>query len=63
MAEALNNAFDLSSNGFDHVIGNCNSAPAWLKTNGSHTNGGTLITGGEDEFREFFIGFLYGMQS
>lgn len=63
VAEALNNAFDLSSNGFDHVIGNCNSAPAWLKTNGSHTNGGTLITGGEDEFSEFLIGFLNGMQS
>ena len=36
IGEALNNAFNLSTNGFDHVIGNCNSAPAWLKTNGTH---------------------------
>ena len=34
VAEALQNAFNLSQNGFDHVIGNCNSAPPWLKTNG-----------------------------
>ena len=63
VAEALNNAFDLSTNGFNHVIGNCNSAPAWLKTNGSHNNGGTLISGQEDEYSEFLIAFLNGMQS
>ena len=63
VAEALNNAFSLSTNGFDHVIGNCNSAPAWLKTNGSHNNGGTLISGQEDEYSEFLIAFLNGMQS
>ena len=43
VGEALQNAFDLSLNGFDHVIGNCNSAPPWLKTNGQHNGGGTLI--------------------
>jgi O-glycosyl hydrolase len=63
VAEALNNAFDLSTNGFNHVIGNCNSAPAWLKTNGSHNNGGTLISGQEDEYSEFLIAFLNGTQS
>ncbi|MAR76175.1 MAG: hypothetical protein CML28_00015 [Rhizobiales bacterium] len=63
VGEALQNAFNLSINGFDHVIGNCNSAPAWLKTNGQHNNGGTLIAGGESEFSEFLIAFLNGMES
>ena len=63
IGEALNNAFNLSINGFDHVIGNCNSAPAWLKTNGAHNNGGTLISGGENEFSEFLVAFINGMQS
>jgi O-glycosyl hydrolase len=63
VAEALTNAFNLSINGFDHVIGNCNSAPYWLKTNNSHTNGGTLISGQEDEYSEFLVGFIKGMQS
>ena len=63
VGEALNNAFKLSVNGFDHVIGNCNSAPGWLKTNGSHNAGGTLIPGGEDEYSEFLFGFLKGMKS
>jgi len=63
IGEALNNAFNLSTNGFDHVIGNCNSAPAWLKTNGSHNNGGTLIAGVEDEYSEFLVAIINGMQS
>jgi len=63
VGEALNNAFSLSVNGFDEIIGNCNSAPGWLKTNGSHANGGTLISGGEDEYSEFLLGFLKGMKS
>ena len=63
IGEALQNAFDLSVYGFDHIIGNCNSAPAWLKTNGQHNNGGTLIPGGESEFSEFLIAFLNGMES
>lgn len=63
VAEALNNAFNLSINGFDHIIGNCNSAPAWLKTNNSHNGGGTLISGGENEYSEFLFAFLSGMQS
>ena len=63
VGEALNNAFNLSTNGFDHVIGNCNSAPTWLKTNGAHNNGGTLISGEEDEFSEFLVAFINGMQS
>jgi O-glycosyl hydrolase len=63
VAQALNNAFDLSPYGFDHIIGNCNSAPAWLKTNNSHNNGGTLISGGEDEFSEFLVAFVKGMES
>lgn len=63
VAEALQNAFSLSNNGFDHIIGNCNSAPGWLKTNGQHNNGGTLISGGESEYSEFLIAFLQGMKS
>lgn len=63
VAEALNNAFSLSVNGFDEVIGNANSAPGWLKTTGTHNNGGTLITGGEDEYSEFLLAFLKGMKS
>jgi O-glycosyl hydrolase len=63
VAEALNNAFSLSNNGFSHVIGNCNSAPGWLKTNGQHYNGGTLIPGGESEYSEFLVAFLNGMKS
>ncbi|MDA8531909.1 hypothetical protein N9K44_03405, partial [Flavobacteriaceae bacterium] len=63
VAEALNNAFNLSTYGFDHIIGNCNSAPAWLKTNGAHNNGGTLIADGENEYSEFLIAFINGMQS
>ena len=63
VAEALNNAFNLSTYGFDHIIGNCNSAPAWLKTNGAHNDGGTLIADGEDEYSEFLIAFINGMQS
>ena len=63
IGEALQNAFDLSINGFDHIIGNCNSAPGWLKTNGQHNNGGTLISGGEPEFSEFLVAFLNGMES
>ena len=63
ICEALQNAFDLSINGFDHIIGNCNSAPGWLKTNGQHNNGGTLISGGEPEFSEFLVAFLNGMES
>jgi O-glycosyl hydrolase len=63
VAEALNNAFSLSVNGFDHIIGNCNSAPAWLKTNNSHTGGGTLVSGGENEYSEFLVAFIKGMAS
>lgn len=63
VAEALSNAIDKSVNGFDYLIGNCNSAPPWLKTNGSHLNGGTLISGGEDEYSEFLIAFLKGMKA
>ena len=63
VAEALNNAFNLSTYGFDHVIGNCNSAPAWLKTNGTHNNGGTLIAGGQDEYSEFLVAFINCLHS
>ena len=63
IGEALNNAFSLSNNGFDHIIGNCNSAPDWLKTNGQHNNGGTLKAGEEEEYNEFLIAFLKGMKS
>ncbi len=63
VGEALQNAFALSTFGFDHIIGNSNSAPAWLKTNSQHNNGGTLISGGESEFSEFLVAFINGMNS
>ena len=63
VGEALQNAFALSTFGFDHIFGNSNSAPAWLKTNGQHNNGGTLISGGESEFSEFLVAFINGMNS
>lgn len=62
VAEALSNAFSLSTYGFDHIIGNCNSAPSWLKTNNSHAGGGTLISGQENEYSEFLVAFIKGMQ-
>ena len=63
VGEALNNAINLSTNGFDHIIGNANSAPGWLKTNGQHNNGGTLISGGEEEYTEFLIATINGIKS
>ena len=71
IGEALNNAFSLSVNGFDHIIGNCNSAPGWMKKNGSHKRASadedvllnTLKTGYEAEYSEFLVTFLQGMKS
>ena len=63
VGEALNNAMLLSKNGFDHVIGNCNSPPGWLKSNGKHNGGGTLINGGESEYSEFLIATLKGLKT
>lgn len=71
VAEALNNAFSLSTHGFDHVIGNCNSAPGWMKKNGSHKRTSededillnTLKTGYESEYSAFLVTFLQGMKS
>lgn len=62
VAEALATAMGLSTHGFDDIIANCNSAPGWLKTNGSHLGGGTLIEGGEDEYSEFLVSLILGMQ-
>ena len=63
VGQALNNAMLLSKYGFDHVIGNCNSPPGWLKTNGKHNGGGTLINGGESEYSEFLIATLKGLKN
>ena len=63
VGEALNNALNLSLNGFDHIIGNANSAPGWLKTNGQHNDGGTLISGGEEEYSEFLIATINGIKT
>ena len=63
VGEALNNAMLLSKNGFDHIIGNCNSPPGWLKSNGKHNGGGTLINGGESEYSEFLIATLKGLKT
>lgn len=63
VGQCLKDARDLSINGMDEFVGNANSAPSFLKTNGSFRDGGTLIPGGEDEYSEFFVGFIKGMKS
>ena len=71
VAEALNNAFSLSANGFDEVIGNSNTGPSWMKKNESFKRLSanedvllnTLKDGMEDEFSEFLVAFLKGMKS
>jgi O-glycosyl hydrolase len=62
-AQAVNDAVLASNIGFDYIIGNCNSAPAYLKTNGLYTNGGSLITGGQEEYSEFLTAFIKGLKS
>ena len=70
VAEALQNAFSLSTNGFDHVIGNCNTAPGWMKKNNSHKRENsssdvllnTLKEGYTSKFTDFLTTFLTGMK-
>ncbi|MGB2273670.1 MAG: T9SS type A sorting domain-containing protein, partial [Flavicella sp.] len=71
VAEALQNAFDLSTVGFDHVIGNCNTAPGWMKKNESHKRENnnsdvllnTLKDGYESKFTDFLTAFIRGMNN
>ncbi len=63
VAEALKDAMALNTDGFDYIIGNCNSAPAWLKSNDSSKNGGHLIPGGEEKYSKFLTAFLQGMKN
>ncbi len=70
VAEALQNAFSLSTYGFDHVIGNCNTAPGWMKKNNSHKRENsssdvllnTLKEGYTSKFTDFLTTFLTGMK-
>ena len=70
VGETLERAIAKSDVGIDHLIGNCNSAPGWMKVNDSHkrlnenenVSENTLITGMENEFSEFILIFLQGIK-
>lgn len=69
LGETLQRAINKSEVGIDHLIGNCNSAPGWMKVNGSHKRANeqedvglnTLEDGMENEFTEFIEIFLEGL--
>ena len=69
VAETIQRAIMKSEVGIDHLIGNCNSAPGWMKVNNSHKRMSddenvalnTLKQGLKDEFIEFIQIFLEGL--
>ena len=74
VAEVVNEAITRSANagiGIDYVIGNLNSAPGWMKENGSHKRNSNDDPVDEnrlidtDEYRDYFsnyiLEFLEGM--
>ena len=70
VGETIQRAISKSEVGMDHLIGNCNSAPGWMKVNGSHKRSSeyenvtlnTLLVGMEDEFSEYIEIFLKGLK-
>ena len=66
----IQRAISKSDVGIDHLIGNCNSAPGWMKKNESHKRASedqdvtqnTLKSGMEHEFSEFIEIFLLGLK-
>ena len=70
VGETIQRAISKSEVGIDHLIGNCNSAPGWMKVNGSHKRSSeeedvslnTLKAGMEQEFSEYIEIFLEGLK-
>ena len=70
VTNTLQQAISLSTNGIDYIIGNSNTAPGWMKKNGSHNRASneedvtlnTLKNGMVDEFIEYILIFLTGMK-
>ena len=70
VGETIQRAISKSEVGIDHLIGNCNSAPGWMKVNGSHKRSSpnedvslnTLKDGMEHEFSEYIEIFLTGIK-
>ena len=70
VGETIQRAISKSEVGMGHLIGNCNSAPGWMKVNGSHKRSSededvslnTLEAGMEQEFSEYIEIFLEGLK-
>lgn len=70
VVNTLQNALSSSQVGIDYIIGNCNSAPGWMKINESHKRASsnedvalnTLKPEMTEEFGEFIMAFLTGMK-
>ena len=70
VGETIQRAVAKSEVGIDHLVGNCNSAPGWMKVNESHKRSSedediilnTLKVGMEHEFSEFIEIFLKGIK-
>ena len=70
VGETIQRAISKSEVGIDHLIGNCNSAPGWMKVNESHKRSSanedvslnTLKVGMAQEFSEYIEIFLEGLK-
>jgi O-glycosyl hydrolase len=70
VGETIQRAISKSEVGIDHLIGNCNSAPGWMKVNESHKRISAnedlslnrLKVGMEQEFSEYIEIFLKGLK-
>ena len=70
VGQTIQRAISKSEVGIDHLVGNCNSAPGWMKVNGSHKRSSdeedvslnTLEAGMEQEFSEYIEIFLLGLK-
>ena len=70
VGQTIQRAISKSEVGIDHLVGNCNSAPGWMKVNESHKRSSededvslnTLKVGMEQEFSEYIEIFLEGLK-
>jgi O-glycosyl hydrolase len=70
VGQTIQRAISKSVVGIDHLVGNCNSAPGWMKVNESHKRSSeeedvslnTLEAGMEQEFSEYIEIFLKGLK-